>query len=748
MRALLISSGVLILALTALRAVLGRQVPARVTYALWGLVLLRLLLPFELPQSRVSVMNYVPQPTARVQAAQPAPQEETGQTPAADGPQQPAQALPSAGEAQAAEQTELRPWLRRVWLGGAVVLGVWMLAQNLRFARRLRRSRTRLEIPACPLPVYECPWLPSPCLFGVVRPAVYLNPAASRDPQARGWALRHELQHWRHGDPVWCLLRCVCLAVYWFDPLVWLAAVLSHRDCELACDEGVTAKLPPRQRLAYGQCLLALTPVQKAPGLRGIAAAGLSESARELQARLAAIVKNYRPAVWAVVLTLAAALCLAAATLTGASPAAQGEEASSALSQAQSDASATEGQQTAIGRDADAALEALKAGIRVNEAGELGFTVPQTGFDGPEWFIAVYGTVRMGDGAAMSVHYLEQQQAEHAWQPGQWVAIGPAQELWLYELWLSAELPSEGTDEPYLTVDLLPYVAAAQEQQNAQAAQQLAGLLPAGETLYARYTLADGSTVLYSSRGAPSAGAEPFTGGVYWAGPDGRAETLFANEYGDGCTVWEPVDVGGRVLFGCEVQLATTVQTHLWTLQNGRALAVDVPGETLAYLGGGQFAVTSSAWDAVGMVENGRMQPAGGHTSKQYWLYWDEATVSLREYGGVPITEQQLLALELSQAEAQNLPADLAMIRADGGAVDSIYLRGNGVVNINYHFDQREKDGTLTGAEYHNITLVWTEGEGYNAVNYQPWSSNWLQTLDQGGIYQAAAFPQIADDPA
>lgn len=170
MRALLISSGVLILALTALRAVLGRQVPARVTYALWGLVLLRLLLPFELPQSRVSVMNYVPQPTARVQAAQPAPQEETGQTPAADGPQQPAQALPSAGEAQAAEQTELRPWLRRVWLGGAVVLGVWMLAQNLRFARRLRRSRTRLEIPACPLPVYECPWLPSPCLFGVVRP--------------------------------------------------------------------------------------------------------------------------------------------------------------------------------------------------------------------------------------------------------------------------------------------------------------------------------------------------------------------------------------------------------------------------------------------------------------------------------------------------------------------------------------------------------------------------------------------------
>ncbi len=50
--------------------------------------------------------------------------------------------------------------------------------------------------------------------------------------------LTHEFTHYRHGDHLWSMLRCLALAVHWWNPLVWLAAELSRRDAELACDEG------------------------------------------------------------------------------------------------------------------------------------------------------------------------------------------------------------------------------------------------------------------------------------------------------------------------------------------------------------------------------------------------------------------------------------------------------------------------------------------------------------------------------
>ncbi|MEI3363004.1 MAG: M56 family metallopeptidase [Oscillospiraceae bacterium] len=77
--------------------------------------------------------------------------------------------------------------------------------------------------------------------------------------------LAHEETHARHFDPLWSLLRVVCLAVYWFHPLVWAAAAASKTDCELACDEAVLARLNAEERIAYGRTLLALIPVRRGP---------------------------------------------------------------------------------------------------------------------------------------------------------------------------------------------------------------------------------------------------------------------------------------------------------------------------------------------------------------------------------------------------------------------------------------------------------------------------------------------------
>lgn len=122
-------------------------------------------------------------------------------------------------------QIPLTPVLKAVWHTGMYVMAAWFLLTNLRFMLRLRRSRTPYPVEGCRYPVYLAEGLPSPCLFGLLHPAIYLTPAAAESPETLRHVLAHETTHARHGDPLWSLLRCVCLAVYWFDPLVWVAAV-------------------------------------------------------------------------------------------------------------------------------------------------------------------------------------------------------------------------------------------------------------------------------------------------------------------------------------------------------------------------------------------------------------------------------------------------------------------------------------------------------------------------------------------
>ena len=147
--------------------------------------------------------------------------------------------------------------LTYVWYAGMSGVGAWFLFTNLRFARALRKARTPYRVEGCRYPVYLVSALPSPCLFGVLRPAVYLNEKALQSPDALRFVLAHEQTHARHLDPLWSLLRGVCLTVYWFDPLVWLAAVLSREDGELACDEGTLRALGADERREGAGCLLA-----------------------------------------------------------------------------------------------------------------------------------------------------------------------------------------------------------------------------------------------------------------------------------------------------------------------------------------------------------------------------------------------------------------------------------------------------------------------------------------------------------
>ena len=338
---LLITSSLLILAVLAARALLAGRISRRMQYALWGLVLLRLLLPVSLPQSRASVMNALPD-TAQVSLARPgefsgetlpAPVDtevQTGTAPETDLAQTATggtQAGISGGIADTSGSEPHPEWslnpaalLPVVWAAGAVLTGGALLWANLRFSLRLRRERCQLDLEpeiTGGLPVYLCHELASPCLHGLIHPAIYLNPAALESRERLDFVLAHEKTHYRHRDHLWGALRCVLLAAYWFDPLVWWAAAASRRDCELACDEAVTAAMEEARRRDYGRCLVELIP-RRVPGTALLAATSMSGSAGAMQRRLKAIVTAKKPRRAAIALTLAGAVLLTACTFTGA----------------------------------------------------------------------------------------------------------------------------------------------------------------------------------------------------------------------------------------------------------------------------------------------------------------------------------------------------------------------------------------------------------------------------------------------
>ena len=337
MKEILLTSSVLILALLALRQLFRRTVSRRMQYALWLLVLVRLLVPVNVGTLAHNVLSAAAPVQAVVEERLDTPvlyvQDGTERRPAQLLPGKESQGEPlsppsdAAQSAPADEYSIVTPTYRTVtlsealtyvWYAGMAGVGAWFLFTNLRFARALRKARTPYRVEGCRYPVYLVSALPSPCLFGVLRPAVYLNEKALQSPDALRFVLAHEQTHARHLDPLWSLLRGVCLTVYWFDPLVWLAAVLSREDCELACDEGTLRALGADERTAYGKALLALVPVCDKPQNPLLGATTMTSGKRSLKERITRIAENRQAKAAAVFAVVALAALVCAVSFTGA----------------------------------------------------------------------------------------------------------------------------------------------------------------------------------------------------------------------------------------------------------------------------------------------------------------------------------------------------------------------------------------------------------------------------------------------
>ena len=297
-----ISASWLVLVVLALRLVLKRA-PKWVNVLLWGMVALRLMLPFSI-ESALSLIPSAETLSPEVVRFDPAPTITSG-VELIDNAVNPSlsesfAAAPLASVNPLYVWTYLAGW---VWLIGLAAMLLYALVSYLRLRRRVSASIPLREN------IYVCDEVASPFILGILRPRIYLPSAL--DEAQRGSVLSHERAHLARRDHWWKPLGFALLAVYWFNPLLWLAYTLLCRDIELACDERVLCGMDAGQVKDYSSALLACSVPR-----RMLAACPLAFGEVGVGARVKNALRYKKPAFWVVAASVAVCVVVAVCFLT------------------------------------------------------------------------------------------------------------------------------------------------------------------------------------------------------------------------------------------------------------------------------------------------------------------------------------------------------------------------------------------------------------------------------------------------
>lgn len=297
-----ISASWLVLVVLVLRFVWKRS-PKWMNVLLWGIVALRLVLPFSIE----SALSLIPSAETVSPAAvqfDPAPTITSGVS-VIDNAVNPSlsehfAAVPTASVNPLYVWTEIAGW---VWLIGLGAMLLYALVSYLRLRRRVSVSLPIRDR------IYLCDAISSPFILGVVKPRIYLP--SGLDEVQRQNVLAHERAHLARRDHWWKPLGFALLAVYWFNPVLWLAYALLCRDIELACDERVIRTMDESAVKTYSTVLLACSMPRKA-----VITCPLAFGEVGVKERVRNALHYKKPAFWVVAASVAVCVVVAVCFLT------------------------------------------------------------------------------------------------------------------------------------------------------------------------------------------------------------------------------------------------------------------------------------------------------------------------------------------------------------------------------------------------------------------------------------------------
>ena len=309
-----IATSVVIVFVLAARLLL-KKAPKVFSYALWSVVLFRLLCPFSIPTG-FSLLALTDAPirqtaayTTHIQYVQ--PDLVHTEFPQVDLPvpgvnQAVNQALPQGEEQLVADPLEAPVALLTLgWMTGMALMAVYSVLSMLRLRRWL--------VGAIPLRdnIYLADHIASPFVLGVLRPKIYLPSILSEEEQK--YIILHEQYHIKRLDHLVKLLAFLALCIHWFNPLVWLSFFLAQKDMEMSCDEAVLQTLGAHIRADYSASLLSLST-----GRRVVGGTPLAFGEGNTKGRIRNLLAWNKPQKWMV--ALAALVCVAIVASCGTNP--------------------------------------------------------------------------------------------------------------------------------------------------------------------------------------------------------------------------------------------------------------------------------------------------------------------------------------------------------------------------------------------------------------------------------------------
>ena len=283
-----ITAGWLVLAVLIARIFLKKS-PKWISCLLWGIVALRLVIPFsvESPLSMIPSAEVIPADIATTSA----PAVHSGITVVnnALNPMMTQKVIESGNVWQS-----VFPVAAVIWFVGMMAILLYGAVSYLILLQRVRAS-------ICIRPrVYICDDVPSPFILGFFFPKIFLPSGLS--PQTVDYVLLHENVHLRRKDHWWKPLGFCLLAVYWFNPLLWVAYSLLCRDIEQSCDEKVISQMSVAEKQGYSMALVSCSTHRRMITVCPVAFGEVS-----VKTRIKAIVSYRKPAAW--IMLVSAALC-------------------------------------------------------------------------------------------------------------------------------------------------------------------------------------------------------------------------------------------------------------------------------------------------------------------------------------------------------------------------------------------------------------------------------------------------------
>lgn len=278
-----ITAGWVVLAVMLLRLCF-RKAPKWISVLLWGLVAVRLLLPFSIESALSLLPSGETVPGEILQAEKPAIQSGIPSVNAVVNPflQESFAPTPENSVNPMQVVTEIAAW---VWIVGVAGMMLYFFVSFFLLKRKLREAVLVKEN------IWACDGVDTPFLLGLFRPRIYLPSFLAEEDAA--FVIAHETAHLKRKDHLWKPLGFLLLAVYWFHPLLWVGYILLCKDIELACDEKVLAELGEESKKPYSNALINCSAPR-----RMISACPLAFGENGVKSRVKSILHYKKPALW------------------------------------------------------------------------------------------------------------------------------------------------------------------------------------------------------------------------------------------------------------------------------------------------------------------------------------------------------------------------------------------------------------------------------------------------------------------